>query len=73
MGRTGLEVSPLCLGTVLYGEHVEEKESIDILRRTLDAGVNFFDTANSYISDSERADLGADGALHLGARRGDVR
>ncbi len=48
MGRTGLEVSPLCLGTVLYGEHVGERDSIDIMRRTLDAGVNFFDTANSY-------------------------
>ncbi len=43
MGRTGLEVSPLCPGTVLDGEHVGECDSIDIMRRTLDAGVNFFD------------------------------
>ncbi len=58
MGRTGLEVSPLCLGTALYGEHVEEKESIDILRRTLDSGVNFFDTANSYNSGVSEEYLG---------------
>lgn len=48
MGRAGLKVSPLCLGTVLYGDHVDERVSVDIMRRALDAGVNFFDTANSY-------------------------
>lgn len=50
MGRSGLKVSPLCLGTVLYGEHVDEKGSVDIIRRTMDAGINFFDTSNSYNS-----------------------
>ena len=58
MGRTGLEVSPLCLGTVLYGEHVGEGDSVDIMRRTLDAGVNFFDTSNSYNSGVSEEYLG---------------
>ena len=58
MGRTGLEVSPLCLGTVLYGEHVGENASIDIILRTLDAGVNFFDTSNSYNNGASEEYLG---------------
>lgn len=58
MGRAGLEVSPLCLGTVLYGEHVGESASIDIILRTLDAGVNFFDTSNSYNNGASEEYLG---------------
>ncbi len=58
MGQAGLKVSPLCLGTVLYGDHVDEEASVDIMRRALDAGVNFFDTANSY-NDGGRWRLGS--------------
>ena len=50
MGRSGLKVSPLCLGTVLYGDNVDEEGSVDIIQRTMDAGINFFDTSNSYNS-----------------------
>ena len=48
MGRTGLHVSRICLGTVLYGRTLDEATSIEILHRALEAGINFFDTANIY-------------------------
>lgn len=48
LGRIGLRVSRLCLGTVSFGRHTSEEESVTILDRALQAGINFFDTANSY-------------------------
>lgn len=50
MGRTGLNVSEVCLGTMTYGDQVEEAEAIKIMEAAYDAGVNFFDTADSYVS-----------------------
>ncbi len=48
MGRTGLKVSPVCLGTMTFGDQVTESDSITMTRAALDAGVNFIDTANAY-------------------------
>lgn len=48
LGRTGLKVSRLCLGTMNFGPRTEEKEAWAIMDRALEAGINFFDTANSY-------------------------
>jgi NDP-hexose C3-ketoreductase / dTDP-4-oxo-2-deoxy-alpha-D-pentos-2-ene 2,3-reductase len=51
LGRTGLLVSPLCLGTMNFGwEHMgtEEPESFAMMDRALEHGINFFDTANVY-------------------------
>lgn len=48
LGRTGLKVSRLCLGTMNFGPTTEEKEAFRIMDAALDAGVNFFDTANVY-------------------------
>jgi aryl-alcohol dehydrogenase-like predicted oxidoreductase len=48
LGRTGLRVSPICLGTMNFGWTTEEPESFAIMNRALDEGVNFFDTANVY-------------------------
>jgi aryl-alcohol dehydrogenase-like predicted oxidoreductase len=48
LGRTGLKVSRLCLGTMNFGTRTDEKESFAIMDRALDAGINFFDTANGY-------------------------
>src|SRR3954447_26584495 len=48
LGRTGLKVSPLCLGTMNFGPRTSEADSFAIMDRALDAGVNFFDTANRY-------------------------
>ena len=47
-GRTGVKVSPLCLGTMNFPEPSGEKESVAMMNRALDGGINFFDTANVY-------------------------
>ncbi len=48
MGRTGVKVSAMCLGTMVYGNQVSETEAINIIGRALNAGVNFLDTADIY-------------------------
>ncbi len=48
LGKTGLKVSRLCLGTMMFGGPTDEKESIRIVHRALDEGINFIDTANVY-------------------------
>jgi aryl-alcohol dehydrogenase-like predicted oxidoreductase len=48
LGRTSLQVSPLCLGTMNFGPVTDEPTSFQIMDRALDAGINFFDTANVY-------------------------
>jgi aryl-alcohol dehydrogenase-like predicted oxidoreductase len=48
LGRVGLKVSPLCLGTMNFGPQTGEKESFAIMDEALQVGVNFFDTANVY-------------------------
>ena len=48
LGRTGAQVSPLCLGCMNFGNGTEEDESIRIIHRALDAGINFLDTADVY-------------------------
>lgn len=48
LGRTGLKVSKLCLGTMNFGPHADEASSHKMMDRSLDLGINFFDTANVY-------------------------
>jgi aryl-alcohol dehydrogenase-like predicted oxidoreductase len=50
LGRTGMYVSPLCLGAMMFGDwgNQDHDESIRIIHRALDAGVNFIDTADVY-------------------------
>src|SRR5574342_457612 len=48
LGRSGVRVSRLCLGTMNFGPFTGESESWAIMDRALDAGVFFFDTANVY-------------------------
>ena len=48
LGRTALQVSELCLGTMNFGPETPEPESHAIMDRALDLGINFFDTANRY-------------------------
>ena len=48
LGRTALKVSRICLGTMNFGPHTSEQDSFRIMDRALDAGVNFFDTADVY-------------------------
>lgn len=61
LGKTGMKVSRLCLGMMSYGSKkwrewiLEEEESKPFIKRALDAGINFFDTANVYsLGESER-------------------
>lgn len=48
LGRTGLQVSKLCLGTMNFGPHTTEEDSFEIMDKAIDLGINFFDTANVY-------------------------
>ena len=48
LGRSGLMVSRLCLGTMNFGPQTDEVESFRIMDRALEHGINFFDTANTY-------------------------
>ena len=48
LGRTGLQVSRLCLGTMNFGRESDEATSHAILNRALEQGINFVDTANVY-------------------------
>jgi 1-deoxyxylulose-5-phosphate synthase len=49
LGSTGLKVSTICLGTMTYGGQVEEKDAINLIEKALEAGINFFDTADGYV------------------------
>lgn len=48
LGRAGVKVSPLCLGCMNFGDPTDEDESIRIIHKALDNGINFIDTANVY-------------------------
>lgn len=48
LGRSGLKVSRLCLGTMNFGPYTSDEESFRIMNRALELGINFFDTANVY-------------------------
>ena len=48
LGRSGLKVSRLCLGTMNFGPHTEEAEARAVMDSALESGINFFDTANVY-------------------------
>lgn len=48
IGKTGLRVTPICLGTMTFGSGADKKESFRIMDKAVDRGVNFFDTAELY-------------------------
>ncbi|HSV82970.1 MAG TPA: aldo/keto reductase [Ramlibacter sp.] len=48
LGRSGLKVSPLCLGAMMFGDQADEAASRGIIASARDAGVNFIDTADAY-------------------------
>ena len=50
LGRTGLKVSPLCLGAMMFGSfgNTDHDDCIRIIHAALDAGINFVDTADVY-------------------------
>jgi aryl-alcohol dehydrogenase-like predicted oxidoreductase len=58
LGRTGVQVSKLCLGTMMFGAwgNTDHDDSVRIIHRALDAGVNFVDSADVY-SDGESEEI----------------
>jgi aryl-alcohol dehydrogenase-like predicted oxidoreductase len=58
LGRTGVRVSALCLGTMNFGTRTDLEASCDIIDRALDEGVNFIDTANLYGSGKSEEAVG---------------
>src|SRR6201991_5251440 len=48
LGRSGLKVSPICLGTMMFGGPADEATSLRIIAKAREAGVNFIDTADAY-------------------------
>lgn len=48
LGRSGVLVSPLCLGTLNFGGATNEEDSFTIMQKAVDDGINFFDTAHAY-------------------------
>src|SRR5215831_19498878 len=64
LGTTGLKVSRICLGTMTYGSKkwrewiLDEEESRPFIRRSLDLGINFFDTADMYSAGASEEVLG---------------
>ena len=58
LGRTGMEVSRICLGCLTFGGQADEKESLRIVDTAWDAGINFFDTANVYTDTLSETYLG---------------
>ena len=58
LGRTGVQVSTLCLGCMNFGGRTDQTESHEILNQALDHGINFIDTANVYGHDSSNFSVG---------------
>ena len=66
LGRTGLDISPVCIGCMGFGEpsraypswSLDEEASRALIRHAVDAGINFFDTANMYSNGSSEEILG---------------
>src|SRR3990172_424709 len=57
-GRTGVKVSPLCLGAMNFGGVTKEADSARIIHAALEAGLNFIDTANVYNQGQREAVVG---------------
>ena len=49
LGKSGVNVSELCFGTMFFGSQVNEETSIELIKKACDQGVNFIDTANVYV------------------------
>ncbi|MDE3075122.1 MAG: aldo/keto reductase [Chloroflexota bacterium] len=67
VGRSGLTVSKLCLGTWLFGDPTPERDAVQLMRTALDAGIFFWDTSNHYNAGGSEEVVGR-GLGELGAR-----
>ena len=58
LGRSGLKVSEICLGTMTFGLYTDEAEADRMVGLSMDAGINFIDTANAYVGGKSETILG---------------
>ena len=70
LGRTGTKVSTLCLGCLMFGGRTNEPDSMDIIDRAIDGGINFFDTANMYVRGKSEEMVGK--AFKRNGKRGQI-
>jgi aryl-alcohol dehydrogenase-like predicted oxidoreductase len=70
LGRTGVMVSPLCLGTMMFGGKTDQADSTRIIDHALDLGINFVDTADVYNGGESERIVGE--ALAIGNKRDNV-
>jgi 1-deoxyxylulose-5-phosphate synthase len=70
LGRTGVKISPLCLGADNFGNPTPAPESISIIDRAIEAGINLIDTSNSYANGESERIIGR--ALELNGLRQQV-
>ncbi len=70
LGRTGVQVSPLCLGAMNFGHPTPEDDALRIIDAALDGGINFIDTANVYNAGESERIVGR--ALQRNGRRDEV-
>ncbi len=68
LGRSGLKVSEICLGTMTFGNEASEEESIKIMNYAYELGINFFDTAHNYNKGITEEIVGR----WLGSKRNDI-
>jgi aryl-alcohol dehydrogenase-like predicted oxidoreductase len=66
LGRTGVKVSSLCLGTMMFGRSTNEQDSVTVIQHALEHGINFIDTANAYSAGASERFVGK--ALSAGKR-----
>ena len=69
-GRTGVKVSELCLGCMMFGGRTGEEDSADIIDRAIDEGINFLDTANVYSRGASEVAVGK--ALKRNGKRDEI-
>jgi len=70
LGKTGIKVSSLCLGTVNFADPTSEQESIAIVHSAVNAGINLIDTSNSYAAGESESFIGR--ALALNKKRDSI-
>ena len=70
LGRTGVKIAPLCLGSDNFANPTPEAESIAMIERAMDAGINLIDTSNSYAKGESERIIGR--ALAASGRRDQV-
>ncbi len=59
LGRSDLRVTPICLGTMTFGEQVDQANAFAILDRAIESGINFIDTAEMYSVPARAETFGA--------------